>query len=343
MGKPKDTDYLYSTARVRALERYLLGGEQVERMLEAKSDEEASKILSECGYDGAAVTSLDRLEDMLGRERSRVFATLLSFVPHRGIIDVFRIKYDYHNLKAIIKAEALQTDCRHLMIDSGRFAPAILIDAVRGTEKAPLPKRMTDSIAEAADILARTSDPQLSDTVLDRACFAETLETAAKCRSEFLMAYVRLSVDSANLKTLVRSVRSGKSADFLRFALIDGGNVAPDKLAAFFPGTPLQRIFTRTPLENAAAYGDELLTAGSGATLSELESLLESALSAHLGKARMVPFGEAPIVAYIAAKEEEYAVIRTVFSGRLSGVSPDYIRSRLPSANLRYKGETAYA
>lgn len=334
MGKPKDTDYLYSTARVRALERFLLTREHMERMLEAKSDEDASKVLIECGYENASITSVRQLEELLSRERHRVYNLLLSFVPHRGVVDVFRIKYDYHNLKAIIKSEARRTDAGHLMIDSGRFDPSLLLGAVHKSDYSALTKRMRDAAVEAVDLLARTSDPQLSDISLDKACYAEMLEAAAECKSDFLAAYVRLSIDAANLKTIVRSERTGRSSDFLRRALIEGGNIGIDRLTAFSSDMPLEKIFVRTPLERAASYGDELLSSSGGASLSDLDSLCDAALSAHLGKAHMVPFGEAPVIAYMAAKEEEYAAIRTILSGRLSGVPADYIRRRLPSASV---------
>ena len=46
----KDTDYLVISARVKAMETGLLTQERMEQVLEARSDEEAVKILQECGY-----------------------------------------------------------------------------------------------------------------------------------------------------------------------------------------------------------------------------------------------------------------------------------------------------
>ena len=46
----KDTDYLTISARVRAMENSLLTKERRERMVDARSDEEAVKVLTECGY-----------------------------------------------------------------------------------------------------------------------------------------------------------------------------------------------------------------------------------------------------------------------------------------------------
>lgn len=49
-NKIKDTDYLAISARVRAMETTLLTAERMERLLEARSDEEVSKLLQDCGY-----------------------------------------------------------------------------------------------------------------------------------------------------------------------------------------------------------------------------------------------------------------------------------------------------
>lgn len=48
--KIKDTDYLVISARVKAMESGLLTRERMEQVLEAKSSEDAVKILQECGY-----------------------------------------------------------------------------------------------------------------------------------------------------------------------------------------------------------------------------------------------------------------------------------------------------
>lgn len=48
--KLKDTDYLGISTRVRAMENRLLTRERMERMIEARTSEEAAKVLTECGY-----------------------------------------------------------------------------------------------------------------------------------------------------------------------------------------------------------------------------------------------------------------------------------------------------
>ena len=46
-SKWKDTDYLFISTRLRALESKMLTRERMERMLEARSNEDAVKVLAE--------------------------------------------------------------------------------------------------------------------------------------------------------------------------------------------------------------------------------------------------------------------------------------------------------
>ena len=48
--KPNEYDYLHISARIHAMENRLLTRERMERMLSARSAEEAAKVLAECGY-----------------------------------------------------------------------------------------------------------------------------------------------------------------------------------------------------------------------------------------------------------------------------------------------------
>lgn len=55
-----------------------------------------------------------------------------------------------------------------------------------------LPAHMAGSAAEAADVYARTGDPQQIDLILDRACFADMLDTA---QGEYSRDLVRCKID----------------------------------------------------------------------------------------------------------------------------------------------------
>ena len=98
MTKPrKDTDYLFLSARIRSLEKDLLTSQRLEQLLQSPSVENCSQLLSDLGY--APIRDEASLQSSLKRQREAVFAELERFMPEKQLLDVFRIKYDYHNIK----------------------------------------------------------------------------------------------------------------------------------------------------------------------------------------------------------------------------------------------------
>lgn len=327
MTKIKDTDYLFLSTRIRVLERGLLTRERMERMLDAPTAGDAAKILQECGYPELEEVSVDRVNRMLSQARTQVFADLDFFAPDRKIIDVFKVKYDYHNAKVLLKSEARGVDAGYLLVDTGRVASAQLLEQVQSSDLRGLPGLLSQAIAEAREALGSTGDPQRSDFILDRAYFTDLLALARESGSEFLEGYVRLNIDVANLKSLVRTLRMGKDADFLRGVLFDGGTVeASQILSAVSAGSAIADLYAFTPLREAGELG---ANAVGGGTLTRFEKSCDNAVMAYISSAKYVAFGEAPLVAYLAAKENEFTAVRIIMTGRLAELSADVIRERL--------------
>ena len=120
MPKIKDTDYLFLSTRIKSMERNLLNGERLERMLEARTPEDAVKVLTECGWPDMPRVDLDELDRVLTQERDKTLKDLTSSAPHPEILEVFKVKYDYHNIKTLLKAEAMGTDAERLLVSAGR-------------------------------------------------------------------------------------------------------------------------------------------------------------------------------------------------------------------------------
>ena len=326
--KIKDTDYLVISARVKAMETGLLTRERMEQVLDARSDEEAVKILQECGYPELSATDPEALDAALSAAREETLSDLADGAPDPRYIDIFKLKYDYHNVKAILKAAAMGVSADHMLMDMGRVPAKTLQEAVKSGNLDELPPFLAAAAAEAREVLDTTRDPQLSDIVLDRWCYQDMDAVAEATNSNFLHGYVKAQIDAVNLRALVRTVRMGKSAEFLSGVLFEGGDVAPDSIlpVAANKGSGLVELYGPTRFHFAAEAGAEALRSGA---LTEFEKRCDDAVGDYLAGAQYVPFGEAPQVGYLAARETEYTNLRILMMGRGSGLPPEVIRTRL--------------
>ena len=321
----KKEAYLCVSAMLRAREPKLLSNDKAERMLDAASYDEAAKILTDCGYPDMSQMKADELEECLAQRRSAIFDELGKLSPDHELVDLFKLKYDYHNAKTIIKAEATGSDPVPLLSDAGRVPGRKLLEIYNEDKGILLPEKLASAMAEAKAVLARTSNPQLSDFVLDKSWFSELRAAADKLGSPFLKGYADLLIDSANLKTAVRTMRMGKNQDFLAGVLIPGGSVSTQRIAAATDKESLAALYSGGILEKAAVLGGEALDGG----MTKFELACDNAVNEYLRGAKLISYGCEPVAAYMAAVEGEIQAARMILTGRLAGVKPQVIRERL--------------
>lgn len=327
MSRKKDTDYLSISARIRVLETRLLTRERLERMIDAPDDAQALKVLEECGYAALSVSDPAGLERALSASREALFGELSAAVPDSGVVDIFRVKYDYHNAKVLLKAEATGQDARHLLVFGGRYAPEQLAE-----RPDTCGAQLCAAMEQGRQILKETGDPQQADLQLDRAYFAEMGQLAKQLGSAYMQGYVRLMTDAANLRCFVRCMRLEKGPDFLAQALLDGGSVSVFALSQC-RAQDVGALFSGGLLASAANLAVELAKPGACA-LTELERVCDDALMAYQERARRTPFGEEVVAGYLFARESELTAIRTVMAGRMAGLDGDALRRRLRATYL---------
>ena len=327
--KVKDTDYLFISTYLHSRERDLLTAARMERMIEAPTAEDAAKVLTEIGYGEFSSLSDRELSAVLAQEQEKLFQDLYRFVPDKAVVDVFKVKYDYHNLKTLLKARAVGVDGGRLLLDAGRVGAEEMRRAVTEGDYGSLPEALRRAAAEAGEVLAATGDPQLSDFVLDRAYYQEMRQAAQATGSAFLESYVAATIDAANLRSAVRTLRMTKGADLLRRVLVEGGTISPDSVQAAALSGSLEELYRPTELRGAAELGT---AAAQGGSLTPFEKACDDAVTAVAARAKSVPFGVEAVISYLVAKEIEFTAVRIIMSSRMAGIGGDTIRERLREA-----------
>lgn len=323
--KYKDTDYLFLSARLRSLERHGLDRVHIERMLGAGTMTECIQVLAELGYAGFDASDERAMHESLRRRRAEAFADLSRYMPQAAILDVFRIKYDYHNLKVLVKNRG--GDVADLLIDAGRFRADELAARYERTGRWDfLPPDMARAAQESRQVLAETGDAQRSDFVLDRAYFAELLSLARQSGCAYLIAYVRAQIDAANLRSVVRTQRMHRTGAFLQQVLFAGGSVTVAQILAGV-SEGVASLYRATPLHRAGEIGEAVLRGEK--ELWELEKACDEAVLQTAAQSRSIPFGVEVAVGYLASLENELSTVRIILSGRIAGLGADDIRERL--------------
>lgn len=299
----------------------MLSGSKLERMLAEPNFADACRIAAEGGYEDMSGMDVAGINASLAAFRAREIAEIASLAPDISVLDLFRMKYGYHNAKVIVKSEGDPEKDADLLSDAARFTPEEILAVYRSESgDGELPAAYAKAIREAKTALARTGNPQRSDFILDKAYFAELLREAGKTGKPFLTDYVRLQIDKANLRSALRTLGMDRREELLDNALIEGGTVSVEELrAAADSREELQRLYAPTLLGRAAG--------ASGMTQFEKEA--DNAVREFVLRSSFVSFGQEVIVEYLSALENEITSLRIILTGKRMGIPEAKLRERL--------------
>jgi V/A-type H+-transporting ATPase subunit C len=323
LPKHRDGD---ASLPIREREDRLLRREQLERLAEAEAEGALLLLLEEYGWGSLDPKDQSRTEAAIQEREVTILEELAAYPSASKMLDIFRIQYDYHNAKVILKSEASGRDGRQLLSKRGRIEPALFLNEYR-QDRTTLPPILCKAMAEAREVLSREKDAGASDILLDRAMYREYLELSKGWKAKWFKQYVHLLLDAANLKTAVRARRAGVSRERLENLLVDGGNISAQDLAACASaGGSIEALYASTYLEGTAALAQAAMK---GDGLAAFERQADNALAAYLKTAKNTSFGPARLIAYMAAVEAEGRALRIILTCRRAGIAPAGIRERL--------------
>ena len=324
-------NFTQAVARLRVLETRLLNKVKIERMIDSTSADDVLKILQETEY-ASLMGNIKRAEDyniLLKEELNRVYSLMYEVSPDSVIVDIMSLKYDYHNIKVMLKGRAMDKDLSHMLIPVDTVDIGKLKFYMKAMEYKELNPKMREAILEAQKVYDELKDPQKIDIIIDQYAYIDMLDRAKETKNDFIVDYIKRSIDFSNIKSIIRLKKQQKDVKFLKEVILAGGDIASDVLLRAF-GEPIENMATKFA---SSKYGEvvrmgleEYIKTGK---LSVLEKLSENYIMKNLKPAKYVTFGPEPIFAYIVAKETEIKIIRIIMVGKLNNVDTAVIRERV--------------
>ena len=326
-----ETIYAYAVGRIRVLETRLLDKSKLERMVEASTADEALKVLAETDYANM-VTELDSVhdfEDILQEEIQRTYLLVRKINPEAHFTDLISLKYDFHNLKVLLKAKYLEENADTLLIPVGTIPIDKLRSIVSEENFQELPGALRASVEQIAEEFIVSGDPQMIDLYLDRTLYAMLIGTARKLRSAILEGLFIREADLTNIKTFLRVKRIGFDKEFLQKALLPYGRLPADLFLDLLD-EPLELLEDRLSMSDyAAAVSEGVREWQDKGSITHFEKQADDLLTAYLQQGKLRPFGLEPLIGYLYAKEVEIKNIRMILVGKINGLPTELIRERL--------------
>ena len=323
-------DYGQSVVTIRILEKRLLTRNRLERMIEAQTPEEVLKLLGETEYsqDMADIHGSQDYEIILKRETERVFSIVRNMIKNTGIVDVLSLKYDYHNLKVLLKSKITGKDFSSLLMQAGTI-DASKFKVKFESQSNDLPQEIMEAIDEVQKDFEENHNPQRIDIIVDKHYFRNLSRLAKEIDVKVITDYVEGLIDFQNMITLFRVQKQKRDARFLETVIFEGGTISKNKIVASINDNT-ETILNKFKKEKLGTYLVKGLEAFSETKrLSELEKISDNYLMELNKESKYVVFGPEPLFTYLVAKEREINAVRMIMVSKINNISSDKIRERL--------------
>ncbi|MCK9443966.1 MAG: V-type ATP synthase subunit C [Tissierellaceae bacterium] len=324
-------DYIQAVTRTRVLETRLLSRARLERMVDAKDMEEVFKVLGETEYANVmgGLTRDEEYEKILSSELKRVYKLMYEIARDRVVVDLLALKYDYHNLKVLIKEKLLQRDFEDMYISIGSMDfSKVKMDYLAGNFRDMDPK-VREAIEEVEKDLEINEDPQRIDILLDKYYFEHLYKLAESTDIPLFIDYVKDLIDLTNIRTLIRVKKQNKDIKFLEEVVVPHGKIGKDDIVLALNDSTegIAAKFKSFDVGPDIRKGLEAYQESN--RLSEFEKLMDDYLMDINKPSKFVNFGPEPIFSYVLAKETEIKALRIIMVSKLNKLSPEDIRERL--------------
>lgn len=324
-------DFSQAVIRVKVLEKRLLSKARLERMVDARDMDEVLKILGETEYQ-PLLNTIARPEDyekILSGEMTRVYRLMDELTGEKIIKDLLSLKYDYHNMKVLVKEKILGKPLTNLFIPYGMSDFSKVRNAYLTDDYFDVDEKLANALKEVTEVFEKTQDPQMIDISLDRSYYRHLLELAKETEIPMFVDYVMDSIDFTNMKTLVRAKKMDKDIKFLEEVLLSGGNIDKERVL-YSMNDSLEIITARFKNEKISKPLMEGLEAfRKTGKLSDFEKIMDNSLMRLNDPSKNIIFGPEPLFSYLYAKEAEIKALRIVMVSKINKLSPETIRERL--------------
>ena len=315
-------NFIQSSVRIRHAEKKLLTKQQLQRLADAKNLEDAIKLLNETSYS-SELSKLDRpenYEQVLSEVLNKTYKEAMEISPEKSLVEILSCKYDYHNLKVLVKENILKEkfDSMYCMLD-GNEIEAFRELALKNDEG------LSKDFKECLDFFETTKDPQ----DIDKKYFEKVLSLAEEFKLEMITEYFKAMIDFINLRTFIRCRKQNQVKETLEKVLIKGGDIETDKILDMF-----YEDIEILPIKLKAYKIGRVLSKiveeyKNTNSLNSFEKSMDDYLVEIVRKAKSIHYGAEVIFSFLFAKELEIKNLRLILVGKVNGLSADFIKERL--------------
>ena len=313
-------DTLYTNGVIAVKEKSLLG-ERILRLAEMTA-EEAFRALVEAGFgNGAEAAGAQDSELLCAAEERALDDFIRTYAPSERELEYLLSPRDFHNAKALVKAEKLGSSAESMLAPEGRIPLAILSKAIDERKFDSLGKTLGGATKTALEAEELTGVE--IGAIFDNALFCHLSEISGK-----FGALKKMVCAKADMTNILTAVRAGEQ-EFAEKLYVEGGKLTARQLSGIFEPDREKAAHALDGTAYKEFYSLLLSAKGKGLPFTEAEKRLESSEAEHFAERKYELERKEPFLYYVFCRRAEIANVRIVLVCLNAGLKEQDIKRRL--------------
>lgn len=319
-------EYANFNITIRILEQNLLNRNNYDALNRASSVAESLEVLSQANYPVHNNTTTNRdYETMLMAKLEDQFELCYASAPQLEVINIFGLRFVYHNIKVLLKEKTQKSDLSHLLIKIGEYSVDELRKMVNDPEHHILDSRLNHVVKTAR---AQDSDAGI-DIFLDKEYLNHISLLAKEIADPDIQDVVQKIIDRENLMMGIRMKKMNLSHNYIISALSESGEIrSPLLFQAIQSDTTADLVNLLDHYDYDKAIIQEIEESDT-IPVFKLGHLLDNQVHELMQSARLMPASPLVVLSYLYYLLNEIANIRLILIGKEINLTSEQFKERM--------------
>lgn len=326
----KDIDYKAINTLIRTYELKLLQKDDFERLLKADDLKATLDTLKATDYefDQEELLQTKQFNEMLMAHLADVYREMYEVAPQPQLLDLFTLRYTYHNLKVLLKDLFLESNQETLLIPIGSLSVDQLKTLVSSGKNDNAHPLMVEAVRLTKEDFEERQLIEAVTVYMDTYYLRHLRAISDDLQNEDISAITDILIDLYNLTTLVRSLNQGKPRSHLHALLSSSGTVSKQDL---IDDSINGAVSVLKKYYSSKVYGSklEVVIEDNKINTLKLDKIMDELISEIVSEGIYQAFGPMPLLGYIYAKETEITNLRLVLVGKDNQIDETILRERM--------------
>lgn len=326
----KDIDYKAINTLIRTYELKLLQKDDFERLLKADDLKATLDTLKATDYefDQEELLQTKQFNEMLMAHLADVYREMYEVAPQPQLLDLFTLRYSYHNLKVLLKDLFLESNQETLLIPIGSLSVDQLKTLVSSGKNDNAHPLMVEAVRLTKEDFEERQLIEAVTVYMDTYYLRHLRAISDDLQNEDISAITDTLIDLYNLTTLVRSLNQGKPRSHLHALLSSSGTVSKQDL---IDDSINGAVSVLKKYYSSKVYGSklEVVIEDNKINTLKLDKIMDELISEIVSEGIYQAFGPMPLLGYIYAKETEITNLRLLLVGKDNQIDETILRERM--------------